>query len=424
MMKKLFIILGLLLIFFIIALYISLSGTSKEFSTCEILTGEGIEAINFKEYDSVLVAASTLYEGNALKEIMQGANYRKAWATPVKVPIIFLDTLMGGMKIIDEGGGKQTHSLELEAADGIHYTLRSITKDPEKLVPQFARTLGLQNIVIDGISAQHPYAAVVVAALAEAAGLLHTHPEIVFVPRQEVLGKYNTKYGNRLYLLEYEAENDSNWTTYDNVLKITDTKGLQELKLRYHQGASVDHKALVRARLFDLVIGDWDRHAKQWGWVICKVDQRLIAVPLACDRDNAFFKIEGIVPTLVSNEKIIPGLQSFEKDIDYLPGLVMPFDVYFLKGVPKEVFVNEAKKLQELLTDKVIDNSFKVWPSSISSLDAKDIAAKVKIRRNDLLAYSVGFKDALDEMPELSEPLKGSEDVQLSKGLMACFDCE
>src|SRR5690606_34569363 len=134
------------------------------------------------------------------------------------------------------------------------------------LVPEFARTPGIENRVIDGVSAQHPYATLAVAALADEVGVLHTNPQIVFVPEQSSLNKYNKKYGNRLYLLEYETKGKKNWTTYKNVDEIIDTDNLQKLKMKHGNKVSVDKRTLVRARIFDLLIGDWDRHAKQWGW--------------------------------------------------------------------------------------------------------------------------------------------------------------
>src|SRR5690606_19173371 len=190
-MKKILLFIGIVLILFIGLIYISVSGPVKELKTYEIEGIEDLSDVDFKEHDSIQIAASTLYEGNNLKKLMQGENYRKAWSTPIKVPVVFLDTFKGGMKIIKEGGGKQTHSLRLKADNDIVYTLRSINKDPKPLIPEFARALGIENIVIDGVSAQHPYAAVIVAVLAEEINVLHTHPEIVFVPEQSTLDKYN-----------------------------------------------------------------------------------------------------------------------------------------------------------------------------------------------------------------------------------------
>ncbi|PRX49634.1 hypothetical protein [Salegentibacter salegens] len=424
-MKKLLWLILILLIGFIGLIYFSVSGTDREFQTATIKEFKDLEHIDFREYDSVLVAASSLYKTNPLKNIMQGENYREAWATPVKVPVLFLDTLYGGMEIVKEGGGSQTHSLRLKDKDAYLYSLRSVNKDPSSHVPEFARSLGLENIVIDAISASHPYGAILTAALSEKANVLHTHPKVVFLPKQDFLGdKYNEKYGNRLFLLEYETEGEKNWTGYKNVDAILDTKHLQELKEEHPEKVSIDKNALVRARLFDLLIGDWDRHAKQWGWAIQGDDGTFKAIPVAGDRDNAFFNLEGVIPGIISNENIEPEVRPFEKEIDYMPGLVYPNDVYFLTNTPEEIFTSEAKKLQELMNDEAITDAFKVWPKEIYELDGKEISEKIKSRRENLVAYAKEFHRIISEKELLNEPLKGSEDLEISPGLRKCFECK
>ncbi|MEZ4802404.1 MAG: hypothetical protein R2797_06490 [Gelidibacter sp.] len=423
-MKKVFGIIVLLLALFIILMYWSLNTKPASVETSKLVNFENGNTINFKDYDSVLIEASTQYKSTELKRIMQGEHYRKAWSTPIKAPIVFLDTLLGGVRIVKEGGGKQTQSLKLVAPNGIYYTLRSIDKKPEALIPEFAKTLGLENIIVDGISAQHPYGAIVVARLAESTGILHSFPQIVFVPKQKTLGDYNETYGNRLFLLEYETESKINWTHYNNVSEIIDTKDLQELKKVHGQFLHIDDHALVRARLFDLVIGDWDRHAKQWGWVIQHDGKYLNAIPLPVDRDNAFFNLGGIIPSIIANKNVRPEMRPYDKDIDYLPGLVQPFDIYFLQNIPESVFVKEAQALQKLLTDEAIENALRVWPNQLYDLDAKDISEKIRSRRNDLMQYAQGFKKILDEKPLLNDPLKGSEDLELPKELIECFGCQ
>lgn len=423
-MKKILWIILVIFLLLISLVYISVSGNDKEFGTLNIREFDDLEKVDFSKHDSVMLSASSLYKGNLLKGIIQGENYREAWATPVKVPVVYLDTLFGGMKIIKEGGGTQTHSLRLEGPDGVLYSLRSVNKDPSTHVPEFARSLGLENIVIDAISASHPYGAILSASLSEAAGVLHTHPWLVFIPKQEFLGeKYNEKYGNRLFLLEYETEGEKNWTEIDDVVEILDTKHLQEWKQENPQLLRIDENSLVRARLFDLLIGDWDRHAKQWGWVVQKKDERLTAYPLAGDRDNAFFNIDGVIPEIISNKNIEPMVRPFEEEIDYLPGLVYPNDVYFLRYTPETIFIQEAQKLQELMSDEAIDSAFKVWPDNIYALDGDEIKSKIKSRRENLVETAREFHRIISEKKLLSEPLKGSEDIEISQQLMQCFEC-
>lgn len=403
--------------------YWSLSSTDKTFDTCEIIGLSDVNEIDFKKYDSVIVTASTLYEANSIKNVMQGEQYRKAWSTPVKVPILYLNDLNGNVNILEEGGGQQTHSLKLKKDDGTLMTLRSVSKDPSPLVPKIAHTLGIENIVVDGISAQHPYAALVVSELSKKVKILNTIPKLVFLPKQGKLSDYNVKYGNRLFLLEYETEGNADWLGLKNVDSLIDTDDLQKLKIKNTSKVGINVNILVRARLFDLLIGDWDRHAKQWGWAIENIGDSINAVPLPCDRDNAFFNLEGVLPTLISNNTFLPEVQSFESEIEFLPGLISPFDVYFMRDIPRSVFEQEAKQLQLLLTDKAIESSFDVWTDEIFDLDGKELIAKIKNRRDDLKEYALQFHQGLINSEELTETLKGSEDIEMTKGQMSCFNC-
>lgn len=424
-MKKVLAFIAIIIVIFLLLTYWSVSSTSKEFKTGTIVNLDDLEKTDFRQHDSLWIAASTLYKGDILKEIMQGENYREAWSTPVKVPVVYLDTLAGGLKVIKEGGGKQTHSLKLKNEDNILYTLRSVTKDPQKLIPEIAETLGLENIIVDGISAQHPYGAILAAELAETAGVFHTHPQLVFVPKQKRLEGYNKKYGNRLYLLEFETESEKNWTSLKNIQGIVETNKLQELKMKYGDLLSIDRSALIKARLFDMLIGDWDRHAEQWGWALQeKKDQTgVIAIPIAGDRDNAFFNIDGIIPSIVTNKNVEPLVRPFEEKIDYLPGLVYPFDRYFLINTPKNIFLEQAVELQNSLTDEKIASAFKVWPEEISKLDKEQIIQKIKSRRQSLTEYAGKFHEIIQEKGILTEALKGSEDLNLEGPMLECFEC-
>ena len=423
-MKKIIYIVLAVLILFIVAIYISIDSKNSRKEVSILVNIDNVEAYNFKNYDSVEVAASYLYKANQFKTFMQGEHYRRAWATPIKVPIIYLDTLGGGAEIIDVGGGKQTKSLELKAKNGINYTLRSINKNPEPLIPDIVKTLGLENIVVDGISAQHPYAAIPIAKMSESIGLLHTNPKVVFVPKQDNLGKYNDAYGNKIFLLEYEIKVKVNWTRYKNVKEIVDTDHLIEFKNKKKDSLKIDKARLIKHRLFDLIIGDWDRHAKQWGWALVNNNNSLVALPIATDRDNAFFEAEGVIPSIISQSVIVKEMQSFDKDINYMPGLVQPFDRYFLINTNVNDFVEQAEILKNELTDEVIDKALKSWPKEIQEIDAEVIKSKIISRRNNIIDYAISFKKTMDEEGIYNDwPLNGCEKININESLKNCFDC-
>ena len=423
-MKKLFRIVSIFLIAIIVIIYMRIANSKTKFETCSIHNIDALTTTNFKKHKTVEVSASTLYETDMFKTLLQGENYRDAWTAKVKLPILFLDTLFGGVEILKEGGGKQTHSLRLKSKKtNIEYTLRSINKNPEQLIPEFAKTLGLENIVIDGISSQHPYASPVVARLSEAINVPHTHPKAVFLPKQNTLDAYNEKYGNRLFMLEYETEGDVNWTNYENVLKLVDTEDLQELKMELNENLKIDEASLVRARLFDLIIGDWDRHTKQWGWAVSKNKDNYIAYPIPGDRDNAFFNTSGLIPSILTNENVVKELRPFENDIEYMEGLIYDFDVYFLRNTPKTTFIEQANYIQKHLTDEAIEKAMRYWNDTLYDRYASDIGAKIKARRDNLIEFAKEFKRVLDNKPLIDKPLKGSEIENFPENKLKCFEC-
>jgi len=421
--KRILQFLFILLILFVGLLYWSVSSTNQTYSKSEVLNPILSDTINLRKYDSVLVRASTIYESNLVKTLMQGEQYRKAWATPVSARILFLDTLFGGVEILKEGGGKQTHSLKLIDSTGIEYTLRSVNKDPEPLIPKILKSLGLENIVVDGISAQHPYGSILAAELAERAGVIHTSPRLVFLPNQKKLENFNEVFGNSLFLLEYETKSETNWTDFENIVEIIDTDNLQELKLERGDKLRIDKSALIRARLFDMLIGDWDRHTKQFGWAIQKSQDSLVALPISGDRDNAFFKSGGLIPRVLSNKNVLPRMRPYDKKISFMEGLVYPFDRYFLLNTDLRLFIREAENLQRMLNDNVLNSSLKVWPDQISQLDGQYIIEQMKSRRADIVEYAKQFKTEIDKQGELTKSLRGSEGEEFPLGLMRCFEC-
>jgi hypothetical protein len=50
----------------------------------------------------------------------------------------------------------------------------------------------------------------------------------------------------------------------------------------------VDENEYIKARLFDMLIGDWDRHYDQWRWAEYKKKAIVIYKPIPRDRDRFF----------------------------------------------------------------------------------------------------------------------------------------
>ena len=152
----------------------------------------------------------------------------------------------------------QTLSLRLEDSTGREFVLRSVEKFPEKAVPEIFRKTIIQSLVQDGISASHPYAALVVPPLAQAAGIYHTNPKLVYIPEDPRLGIYRDEFANTLALFEERPAGDwSDKSNFGNSKDIINTSKVLE-KLAKDNDNQVDQHFVLRSRLFrsvDLAIG-------------------------------------------------------------------------------------------------------------------------------------------------------------------------
>ena len=341
--------------------------------------------------------ASDFY-GN--KKFLRGNFYREAWSHEVEVPLLWLEDHHGGLVPIQQGGGFQTSSLRLENPEGVQYVLRSIDKDVGKVVPPALRNTFVRNVVQDGVGASHPYGALAIPILADAAGIYHTNPKIVYLPPQKTLGDYNIDFSNRLYLFEERpGGNTSVHEDFDRPEKTVNTIKLLQLLTKGHEH-QVDQEFVLKSRLFDLWIGDWDRHEDQWRWAAFEKEGYTLYRPIPRDRDQVFFNNDGLMDYLASRPFFNPQLRRFDHDIDYLPGLIYNarnFDRSFLHQLRKEDFIEAAKTLQMNLTDEVIDEAFRSWPFEIEQMNAEEIKSKLRSRKAKLTEYAATFYDHINK---------------------------
>ncbi|MDA8692891.1 BamA/TamA family outer membrane protein [Saprospiraceae bacterium] len=360
------------------------------------------EIINFQdtsvyhplnEYDKTYTTeASEIY---AKGIIGLGKAYRKEWGAEIEVPVFLLDEYSGGLKVVRQGGGFQTKSLRLEDSEGHQWVARTVNKDVTKVVPSILRGTFAQSVVQDGVSASHPYGAIVVPKLAEAIGVYHANPEVIWMPKQKALTEYNPDFGDKMYLFEERpGGNMEGHPNYGGAKKSINTLELLD-KLRKNHKNQVDQEYVLRARMLDILIGDWDRHDDQWRWSEYTDDngeEVYRAIPR--DRDQVFFKNDGFINYIASRPYFNPQLRKFDNEIDYMDGVIFNaryFDRSFIAELNKEDFLAAAKYLQDNITDDVIADAFSDWPEKIYNQDGDIIISKLKKRREDLPKYAEEF---------------------------------
>ena len=101
------------------------------------------------------------------------------------------------------------------------YALRSVDKNLDILLPKIFHHTFIQHIANDEISMSNPYGALGVSGMAQAAGIPHTNPQYLYVPKQKALDTLNNKYGGRLYLFEQRPSGDwSDANNFENFKKV------------------------------------------------------------------------------------------------------------------------------------------------------------------------------------------------------------
>ncbi|NDK57047.1 hypothetical protein [Pontibacter fetidus] len=354
--------------------------------------------------DSVTIQAGKHYKRGALHRLFWGTHYRSVWNEPVTLPVFDKTRIKGGLEFEKLGGGFQTTSMTLTDSTGFTYALRSIDKDPVSVVPGIWRKTFVANILRDQTSAINPYGSLVVAPLAQAAGIPHSTPVYYYVyPNDTTFGEHNERFSDNVFMLEEK---------YDGKDAITPALGDAEdlvgsedvLNKRYTDDDHfIDQPAFAKARLLDLLINDWDRHEGQWDWAEYKKNGNTIYKPIPKDRDNAFYRFQdGIIPWLFSRNWAIRKFESFDEEYNDVYALTMNssfIDQRALAQVTRQQFDSLALEMQAALSDQVIENAVKQFPASVYKLEGEKTTHKLKSRRDQLPEAAAEFYKILAKVP-------------------------
>ncbi|GAA0878747.1 metallophosphoesterase [Algoriphagus jejuensis] len=389
------------------------------------LVPEELRLFERKNPPSVTQPISLQYQKGKLHRAFLGTNYRDTWAIPVTFPTLDLTKEKGGLTIEQRGGGMQTKSLRAKNPNDREFVLRSINKYPENAIPPPLRQTIAKDVVQDQISASHPYASVAVARLAESAKIIHTNPKIVYLPDDPLLGVFREDFGNALYL--FEEREIASPDASDKVKFYSTDKMLKEL--HHDNDHEVRQKEVLKARLFDLWIADWDRHDDQWRWVAEKGKNGLEFSPMPRDRDQAFFLNEGFFPKIASRKWANPKFQGFGYELKNVNGFMFNgryFDRSFMTDLDREDWEEEIDELLPKLSEEAIYSAFQDWPKEVRDQDAPVIQAKLLARKTWLKEKALEYYDFLaddvdvvgsnkDEEFEIRHLPDGKVDVEVRK---------
>ena len=330
--------------------------------------------------DSISVRANPAFNRvGAFHKMLFGENYRKEWDAETNVPVIRISEFRGGLKPLKRGGGFQSYTLRLADSTGKEWVIRSVNKTSVRLLPQELHHTLAEYIVDDANSAQHPYSALMVPPIAHAAGVPHTQPVIGMIAPDSALDMHNLLFANMLCLLE-EREPEGN---SDNTIEML-------RKVNRDNDHTYDARTFFRARMLDLLLGDWDRHGDQWRWRDESDDGDADYLVVPRDRDQVLRLTQGVVPTLASTPFTLPdlrGLQGFGPKIGNAS--LSLYKSRFLNAHPETQFsyaewMEMANDFVRCITDSVLMEGIDRLPHSAYTLRHTEILNDLKKRRDAL----------------------------------------
>ncbi|NNE48451.1 MAG: BamA/TamA family outer membrane protein [Rhodothermales bacterium] len=383
----------------------------------------------------VSVAPNPRYSAGPLHRWIFGTEYRDIWGIPVKIEVMDISKFAGGLTPIKKGGFGQTTSLHMRGTDGIRYVFRSLDKDPARGLPDDLRHTFVGNVVNDQISSQHPYASLIIPKLSDALGILHVTPTLYVMPNDPVLGEFQEEFAGLVGAIEERPnEGPDGEPGFAGSTKVSSSSGMFD-DLEKDARQRVDAVSFLRARLFDVYVGDRDRHFDQWRWARMEnADGSYRWLPVPKDRDQAFKINDGLMMSLtrIYQRQYV----SFSGRYPSIEGASFngrEMDRRLLVGLKKAVWDSVAADMEQRLTDTVIVEAVSNLPAEIYAFHGKELEDQLKTRRDQLRQMSDDYYSLLakyvdlhstdeDDVAEIERLASGAVHVKVLTSGVPYFD--
>lgn len=348
---------------------------AKELKTIEPIIQKSSLDTLLPIFGNVNAQASDQMDAGEFRELFWGENYRNEWEQNLSIPMLDLGSEAGGLKPVRQEGSRQSKTLRLADKKGKEWVLRSIEKFPEAIIPSDLRSALLKKSWARGVSGAYPYASLSVPVLERAAGIPSLRRKVVYVPDDPRMERFRTGFKNTLALLEErEPERIGKTIVTDDLLLLLATDNHNR----------VNQNAVLWARLMDNFVMDFDRHEGKWRWATKDTGRGKVFYPIGHDHDQAFFKSEGLLTSLMHRPWFMPETQGFRPkahNIKTFNKAARNFDRFFLNELTIDSWQKEIDSFLLLMTDSVITSALQKQPTDIFKYSGEEIINKLKKRK-------------------------------------------
>ena len=332
----------------------------------------------------VTVVTNEKVDAGPLKDILFGRNYRTEWTQPINIEVLDIGKEAGGLRPIRQSGGTNLRVLTLEDKKGKQWQLRSIERFPQNVIPSDLR-VPVDLSKEDAVSASYPFASLIVSDLQKSAGVPAVQRKVVFVPDDPRLMRFKNDFANSLAILEEREPKE--------VVTTVNTDDLV-VRLQDNNNNAVDQRKVLRARLLDNFVMDFNRNENQFTWATYDTGRNRIYYPVPQNPSQAFFVNQGIIPWLSRRILSMPEIQGFKSkasNINSFNKTAYNFDHQFLNALTEQEWSDEIDSFLKDVDDNALIYAAGCQPYSMVCENASDILTTLQDRRkyfkDEMLRY-------------------------------------
>jgi hypothetical protein len=148
----------------------------------------------------------------------------------------------------------------------------------------------------------------------------------------------------------------------------------------------INQQLLLKARLLDMLVADWDRHSNNWRWGKKDSGGLTFYYAIPRDRDWAFYQGGGILPKIARLVRM-PYLINFGDELQQVKSLSRKahgFDAFFLNSLAAEDWLAVIRQMQQSLSDSAIQAAVRKLPRSVFDSLGGEFVRRLKNRRDGL----------------------------------------
>lgn len=332
-----------------------------------------------------------------------GEHYRNIYCIPVTVPAATPRTFNGGMNML--GQADNFMGLLMEDTTRNLYLVKPLGGSTSFLESQFFKEMYdrddfegtyLDTFLGDAYTIINPYTYRVADYLAGKTGLTVNDSRIYYVADD---GLRDTVAGG--FTLQNRLVNIIDMPDINTERHIVTTGEMLE-SIRSHSVYGVDKEMYVRSRLYDLLVGDWNKIPENWNWEARSNGDSILFTPIVIDRNHAFSKVDGLLLPVMLSALSLPFITNYDytlsnKQLKRTGDLALALDKTLLTEEDNVIWMEQAEYIQSQISHENIDHAFELLPPEIANEQTGEIRNKLKRRRDDLPDIAQRYVRLLDK---------------------------